>query len=616
MKPTLILVLLFILKSGFAQDTLYVDLNASGLNNGSDWLNAYTHVQLALDTAQPGDEIWVAKGTYKPYLDKFGDSTIHSALYTFVLKDSVTVFGGFQSGDSSRLNRNWLANQTVLSGDVGVVNSSGDNSIHVITNDDNDLNWKARLDGFTVCCGFDYYSGGSTGSISGGAGIYNYKSSPALVNLVLKEHSTTSRGAAIFNRSSSPFIANCIIHDNYADFVGAGIYNNNSNAIMINLLVYDNHNFLNPGAIYNHQHNTSKEFYAKSYHISSFDNERNGNITGDYRDIGYNSEISNSFINDLYPVTWLDNFKFSHCMLPGSGGSGSWQWNGNYAIDLGGNQDTTPVFLDSANFDFRYHFTSRGINQGFNDSIPKDLIDYDEDGDTNEYFPVDLLGNPRIVGGIVDIGPFEHPIGYIDTADAFLCNGRPYNFNGRLLDTFGTYTTRFINNTNDSLVTLTLIGTDSVNSNVIKSNHGGTFTAEEDSATYRWYDCFNSMVLPDTGRSFTPVKNGSYALIITNENGCIDTSDCIVIYTVGFEEFEQEISIYPNPAKGFVKINIPVNMGNGIVQLIDGAGRLLEEDEFQTGELVTIPLDKLKSGLYLVKIQGDKGSKAFPLYHE
>ncbi|MBK7938735.1 MAG: hypothetical protein IPJ82_17340 [Lewinellaceae bacterium] len=46
--------------------TIYVKSNASGANNGSSWADAFTSLDAALAAAVPGNQIWVAAGTYKP----------------------------------------------------------------------------------------------------------------------------------------------------------------------------------------------------------------------------------------------------------------------------------------------------------------------------------------------------------------------------------------------------------------------------------------------------------------------------------------------------------------------------------------------------------------------
>ena len=61
----------------------------------------------------------------------------------------------------------------------------------------------------------------------------------------------------------------------------------------------------------------------------------------------------------------------------------------------------------------------------------------------------------------------------------------------------------------------------------------------------------------ETGQDFTPLVNGSYAVELT-QNGCIDTSACASISTVGFDEFSlfSEVSIFPNPSNGAVTIQL------------------------------------------------------------
>jgi len=88
---------------------------------GSAW-GAACGLQHALnDIAVSGDELWVAAGTYKPTAD-------NSRSATFQLKNGVGVYGGFAMTETLRSQRNWTANVTVLSGDIGAAGNNGDNS--------------------------------------------------------------------------------------------------------------------------------------------------------------------------------------------------------------------------------------------------------------------------------------------------------------------------------------------------------------------------------------------------------------------------------------------------------------------------------------------------------
>lgn len=47
--------------------TIYVDDNASAGEDRTSWASANKYLQNTLASAEYGDEIWVAEGTYKPY---------------------------------------------------------------------------------------------------------------------------------------------------------------------------------------------------------------------------------------------------------------------------------------------------------------------------------------------------------------------------------------------------------------------------------------------------------------------------------------------------------------------------------------------------------------------
>jgi hypothetical protein len=104
---------------------LYVQ--PSGLDSGGcdSWGNACT-LQYALGLAVSGDEVWVSAGTYHPTSGT--DRTI-----SFVLISGVGVYGGFNGTESARQDRDPSANVTILSGDIGTIGNSADNSYHVVT---------------------------------------------------------------------------------------------------------------------------------------------------------------------------------------------------------------------------------------------------------------------------------------------------------------------------------------------------------------------------------------------------------------------------------------------------------------------------------------------------
>ncbi|MBN1164041.1 MAG: hypothetical protein JXB45_05660 [Candidatus Krumholzibacteriota bacterium] len=105
--------------------TIFVDVTATGANNGSSWTDAYTDLQTALGTAVPGDEIWVAAGTYKPTTGSFRSAT-------FQLVNGVALYGGFYGNETMIGQRDWTKYVTVLSGDIGTVGVNTDNSYHVV----------------------------------------------------------------------------------------------------------------------------------------------------------------------------------------------------------------------------------------------------------------------------------------------------------------------------------------------------------------------------------------------------------------------------------------------------------------------------------------------------
>ncbi len=87
----------------------------------------------------------------------------------------------------------------------------------------------------------------------------------------------------------------------------------------------------------------------------------------------------------------------------------------------------------------------------------------------------------------------------------------------------------------DSIIILDLT-INSVNTSITVIND---ITLESDAtiAMYQWLDCNDnfSAIFGANSQSFTPIENGNYALQIT-ENGCIDTSACQLVNSIGLKE--------------------------------------------------------------------------------
>lgn len=243
-------------RSAFAATRIYVDWDAAGLNNGTSWANAFIRLQSALDTAQNGDEIWVAAGTYYPALGSEPDPRALS----FNLKSGVVVYGGFAGTETALAQRNWSANETILSGDLGAPGDNSDNSNHVVMA----LNQSSipfRLDGFSIRFGNAVTPAGDGPT---GGGLIATNSNGVLANLVFENNTAARKGGGMSAALSTLTIENVTFIGNSSGEIGGALHENNSILLVTGATFSGNHASTDGGAV-------SADFSSSVYNQVNFE---------------------------------------------------------------------------------------------------------------------------------------------------------------------------------------------------------------------------------------------------------------------------------------------------------------------------------------------------------
>ena len=187
-------------------------------------------------------QIWVAEGTYTPVPATEIDREV-----SFELVSGVWIYGGFPSDGGDWEDRDWEANPTTLSGEIGDLGDINDNSYHVVSAIG--VNYTARLDGFTITGGGRLNSTLPIENGSGG-GMYSINSSPTLSNLIFTANSSY-RGAGMYNENSDPSLTNVIFSNNECQYGGGMANYANSSPTLSDVTFSGNSSASFGGGIYN-----------------------------------------------------------------------------------------------------------------------------------------------------------------------------------------------------------------------------------------------------------------------------------------------------------------------------------------------------------------------------
>ncbi len=221
MKTILIsfLILVFFISS-YSQNKIYVNQTATGANNGSSWIDAYTDLQDALP-ANEGDTIWVAQGTYYP------DTLDGNTFASFTLSNNVHLLGGFNGTEPNANERNPLLYETILSGDLNMddvdndFTTNKDDNVMTVVNIGSSITNATEVDGFTIQNG--YADGVSNNQEQKGAGIYS-AGSPVIKHCIFNQNYAIGNGGAISqNFGSGELVLESCSFENNASRDGGGV---------------------------------------------------------------------------------------------------------------------------------------------------------------------------------------------------------------------------------------------------------------------------------------------------------------------------------------------------------------------------------------------------------
>jgi hypothetical protein len=204
-----------------AQTIIYVNQHVQGgQNTGNSWADALVDLQDALSLAVDGSVIWVAKGTYFP--TQSNDRSI-----SFVLKNGVKIYGGFQGGETSINQRDFELHPTTLSGEIASP-SALDNTNNVVYGEG--LDSTTVLDGFIIEKGYAVTPNQTRGGgmcIKASALVYN--TCPVIRNITfINNRASIGGGLAIVrelnaDNFANPEVRNCQFIVNQASLFGGGM---------------------------------------------------------------------------------------------------------------------------------------------------------------------------------------------------------------------------------------------------------------------------------------------------------------------------------------------------------------------------------------------------------
>ncbi|WP_418638288.1 LamG-like jellyroll fold domain-containing protein [Winogradskyella sp.] len=405
-------------------DIFYVDASATGNNDGTSWADAFTDLHSALAITDLSDQVWIAKGTYKPHASDRNES--------FVV--NTNLYGGFAGTEATLSERDMslihTTNGTILSGDLLSNDSASvdfndptrdDNSSHVVEITTNNL----TVDGVTIK---DGNADATSGDDRFGGGLFKAVAVAdfTIKNSVIKNNvAFTGAGLALTTTASESnmIVDACIIENNLANAAAGLDYHLSGSVGAMNITVTNtlfksnityndaikNRNGIGAAALRMRAYFTNVTLNADIVNNTFVNNISTGSGGGDYPTV----EISRNS-GDWGTIIVANNIFWSNTENAGAlakaigrSSSSSVRFGNTSASRIVKNNTdedglslitgTTATSSTDPNLDVDFKLTagSTSIDTGDNSLIPADIT-------------TDLLFNQRIFNTTVDRGAYEY----------------------------------------------------------------------------------------------------------------------------------------------------------------------------------------------------------------
>lgn len=281
--------------------------------------------------------------------------------------------------------------------------------------------------------------------------------------------------------------------------------------------------------------------------------------------------------------------------------------------DQGGNiLDDDPEFLDAANDDFQLETTSPCIDNGYADTNNLNLLD------------LDILGNPRVDNGTIDIGAIEYqsPIVFVVTTDESPTTGGvttgagSYSENSSVtVEAIANPGYNFIDWTEngnvvstDSEYTFTLTSNRDLQANFEAIEYNVTLTADP---TTGGTTAGDGVFQEGSGVTVVATPENGFAFVNWTENGNEVSTDANYTFNIQSdrnlvanfestasisEESKVGVNIFPNPSSEVLNIEADRIYEKYVIRSLEG--RTVLENTFEN----KINVSNLKPGVYIIEL--------------